>query len=97
MMSLQPQLDPVPSPSNTLTRRDTNQALVPAHNRTIDTSVDSWAGFGNENNALAQRDDEGRLIEQENIETLEEMAQKAKREAQAKRKSIPPFVQKLSR
>ncbi|KAG6222562.1 hypothetical protein E4U26_005202 [Claviceps purpurea] len=96
MMSLQPQLDPVPSPSNTLTRRDTNQALVPAHNRTIDTSVDSWAGFGNENNALAQRDDEGRLIEQENIETLEEMAQKAKREAQAKRKSIPPFVQKLS-
>ncbi|KAG5979320.1 hypothetical protein E4U55_005307 [Claviceps digitariae] len=95
LMPSQPQLDPVPTPSNTLARRDTNQALVPTHNRNIDTSVDSWAGYNNDH-TLLQRDDEGRLIEQENIETLEEMAQKAKREAQAKRKSIPPFVQKLS-
>jgi heat shock transcription factor len=31
------------------------------------------------------------------IEALEEKATVAKREAQAKRKQIPPFVQKLSR
>ncbi|KAG6010862.1 hypothetical protein E4U21_002530 [Claviceps maximensis] len=95
MPSSQSQLDPVPTPSNTLTRRDTNQALVPTHNRKIDTSLDPWAGYNNDN-TLLQRDNEGRVIEQESIETLEEMAQKAKREAQAKRKSIPPFVQKLS-
>ncbi|KAG5951596.1 hypothetical protein E4U53_002700 [Claviceps sorghi] len=95
LMPSQPQLDPVPTPSNTVARRDTNQALVPTHNRSIDTSVDSWAGYNNDN-TLLRRDAEGRLIEQESIETLEEMAQKAKREAQAKRKSIPPFVQKLS-
>ncbi|KAG6040170.1 hypothetical protein E4U41_001395 [Claviceps citrina] len=89
------QFDPVPTPSNTLARRDTNQALVPTHNRKIDTSVEPWTGYNNDN-ALLQRDAEGRLIEQGNIEALEEMAQKAKREAQAKRKSIPPFVQKLS-
>ena len=35
--------------------------------------------------------------ETNNIEVLEEMAQKAKRDAQGKRKGIPPFVQKLSR
>lgn len=96
LMPSQPQLDPVPTPSNTLARRDTNQALVPTHNRSIDTAVDTWAGYNNDNNLL-QRDDARRLVEQETIETLEEMAQKAKREAQAKRKSIPPFVQKLSR
>ncbi|KAG6006147.1 hypothetical protein E4U54_000216 [Claviceps lovelessii] len=95
LMPSQPQLDPVPTPSNTLARRDTNQALVPTHNRSIDTAVDTWAGYNNDNNLL-QRDDARRLVEQETIETLEEMAQKAKREAQAKRKSIPPFVQKLS-
>ncbi|KAG5928670.1 hypothetical protein E4U42_000202 [Claviceps africana] len=95
LMPSQPQLDPVPTPSNTLARRDANQALVSTHNRSIDTSVDSWAGYNNDH-SLLRRDAEGRLIEQESIETLEEMAQKAKREAQAKRKSIPPFVQKLS-
>lgn len=37
------------------------------------------------------------MDEHDSIERLEEMAQRAKREAQAKRKQIPPFVQKLSR
>ena len=36
-------------------------------------------------------------VEADSVEVLEEKAQKAKREAQAKRKTIPPFVQKLSR
>jgi hypothetical protein len=33
----------------------------------------------------------------ESIETLEESAAQAKREATAKRKKIPPFIKKLSR
>jgi hypothetical protein len=37
------------------------------------------------------------MDEHDNVERLEEMAQRAKRDAQAKRKQIPPFVQKLSR
>ncbi|QPG97901.1 hypothetical protein C2857_007012 [Epichloe festucae Fl1] len=94
-MAMQPQTDHIPTPSNTLARRDTNQALVPTHNRNFDTSVEPWMSFGDENAPL-QRNSEGGLIEQDNVEALEELAQKAKREAQAKRKSIPPFVQKLS-
>lgn len=73
-----------------------NQALVPAHGRNFDTSIEPWTSFGGDN-ALLQRNDEGGAAEQDNIDALEEMAQKAKREAQNKRKSIPPFVQKLSR
>jgi len=37
------------------------------------------------------------MEENDNIELLEEKATVAKRDAQAKRKQIPPFVQKLSR
>jgi heat shock transcription factor len=37
------------------------------------------------------------MDEQDSIERLEERALRAKKEAQAKRKQIPPFVQKLSR
>jgi heat shock transcription factor, other eukaryote len=36
-------------------------------------------------------------VDNDSIEALEERALRAKREAQAKRKQIPPFVQKLSR
>jgi heat shock transcription factor len=72
-----------------------NQALVAAHNRNFDSSVEPWAGFGDGSDLLPQNG-EG-LIEQDNVEALEEMAQKAKRDAQGKRKGIPPFVQKLSR
>jgi heat shock transcription factor, other eukaryote len=39
----------------------------------------------------------GAMEETDSIEALEEKATAAKREAQAKRKQIPPFVQKLSR
>jgi heat shock transcription factor len=47
--------------------------------------------------SLITRDGDNETAEQDNIEKLEEMAQKAKRDAQGKRKQIPPFVQKLSR
>lgn len=96
MMPTPPQYTQVPAPSNSLTRRDMNQALIPTHTRNFDGSVEPWAGFGDGNNLLPQNDEEG-LIEQDNVEALEEMAQKAKREAQGRRKGIPPFVQKLSR
>ncbi|KAF5134976.1 Heat shock factor protein [Metarhizium anisopliae] len=95
MMPTPPQYAQVPAPSNSLTRRDMNQALIPTHTRGFDGSVEPWAGFGDGNNLLPQNDEEG-LIEQDNVEALEEMAQKAKREAQGRRKGIPPFVQKLS-
>ncbi|XP_044724384.1 HSF-type DNA-binding domain-containing protein [Hirsutella rhossiliensis] len=86
-----------PAPSNSLTRRPTNQALVPTNPRSsYDSSVEPWTGFGDGSNALLQQTPGEGLIAQDNVEVLEEMAAKAKRESQSKRKQIPPFVQKLS-
>ncbi|PFH57756.1 hypothetical protein XA68_14599 [Ophiocordyceps unilateralis] len=87
-----------PAPSTSLARRSTNQALVPTNPRAgYDNSVEPWTGFGDDSNALLQPSNTGEgLTEQDNVELLEDMAQKAKREAQSKRKQIPPFVQKLS-
>jgi heat shock transcription factor len=86
---------PVPTPSNTIARRQMNHALVPTNQRNFDGAVESWGNFVGDENALLQGNFEN-LNEQDNVEVLEERAQKAKREAQAKRKQIPPFVQKLS-
>lgn len=87
----------VNAPSNSLARRQMNRALVPTNLRaSYDPSSDQWAAFGDDSLLVPQNATEGR-VEQDNVEVLEEMAQKAKREAQAKRKQIPPFVQKLSR
>lgn len=87
----------VGAPSNSLTRRQTNRALVPTNLRApYDASPDGWSSFGDDNLLVPQNATEGG-VEQDNVEVLEEMAQKAKRESQAKRKQIPPFVQKLSR
>lgn len=44
----------------------------------------------------AQQNGASVVDEHDNIEVLEEKAQRAKREATAKRKQIPPFVQKLN-
>ncbi|KAF4449128.1 hypothetical protein F53441_7524 [Fusarium austroafricanum] len=87
---------PVPTPSNTLARRQMNRALVPTNPRPYDGAVEPWGNFVSDENALLQQNPSENLNEQDNVEILEEMAQKAKREAQAKRKQIPPFVQKLS-
>lgn len=87
---------PIPNPSNSLARRQMNNALIPANPRpNFDSAVEPWTDFGD--NALLQQTPGENLVAQDSIEVLEEMAQKAKREAQNKRKHIPPFVQKLSR
>ncbi|KAJ4237283.1 Heat shock transcription factor [Fusarium solani] len=98
LVPAQPQFpQPVPTPSNSLARRQMNRALIPTNSRAnFDGSVDTWGNFVGDENALLQQNSGENITEQDNIELLEEMAQKAKREAQAKRKQIPPFVQKLS-
>ncbi|PTB63898.1 heat shock factor-type DNA-binding domain-containing protein [Trichoderma citrinoviride] len=87
----------VSTPSTSLARRQMNRALVPTNLRAAyDASADRWSGFGDDGLLVPQNATDG-AVGQDSIEVLEEMAQKAKREAQAKRKQIPPFVQKLSR
>jgi heat shock transcription factor len=81
---------------NSLARRPMNiRVLVPASPGGYDPSQ-AWGNLPMDNGALThqQHDDQGT---EDSIEVLEEKAQQAKREAQAKRKQIPPFVQKLSR
>ncbi|KAI0008427.1 hypothetical protein F4779DRAFT_451319 [Xylariaceae sp. FL0662B] len=82
-----------PTPSNALARRGMNNALV-ANNRTFAPQQnDSWPDF---DEALIAGQSNGTIDENDNIELLEEKAQRARKEAQAKRKQIPPFVQKLN-
>jgi heat shock transcription factor len=70
-------------------------ALVPAGPRSaFDTGSESWNSFGDD---AFLHPSNGAVDENDNIEALEERARRAKKEAQAKRKQIPPFVQKLSR
>lgn len=74
-----------------------NRALVPTGVRqNFDSASDPWSFVG-EDSSLLQQQPNGNLTETDNVEVLEEMAHKAMREAQQKRKQIPPFVQKLSR
>jgi heat shock transcription factor, other eukaryote len=86
-----------PLPSDALTRRPMNRALVPANSRPAFDTAGPWPSFMGDDTSLITRDGDNETAEQDNIEKLEEMAQKAKRDAQGKRKQIPPFVQKLSR
>lgn len=85
----------IPAASTQLARRPGNRQLVSTGQRQgYDNTADSWGQFGEDPsldpNAAA-------MEETDSIEALEERATTAKREAQAKRKQIPPFVQKLSR
>ncbi|KAI3327677.1 hypothetical protein HD806DRAFT_330902 [Xylariaceae sp. AK1471] len=84
----------VPGPSNALARRGGNNALVTSNRTFSPQPNDPWPGFADDN--LIPNQPNGPLDEHDNIELLEERAQRAKREAQAKRKQIPPFVQKLN-
>lgn len=85
------------TPSTALARRQANHALVQTNSRpNYDPSADPWQGFGEDGSLMPPNPGEN-ISDQDNIELLEEMAQKAKRDAQGKRKGIPPFVQKLSR
>jgi heat shock transcription factor len=79
--------------STQLARRPLNrQQLVPTGQR-YDNTVDTWLG----DDPMQDPQQGNGMEESDNIELLEEKAAVAKREAQAKRKQIPPFVQKLSR
>ncbi|OLN92012.1 Heat shock factor protein [Colletotrichum chlorophyti] len=88
---------PTPSPNNVLARRQMNRALVPTGTRqNFDSASDPWSFVGEDPSLLQQQQSNGTMADTDNIEVLEEMARKAMREAQQKRKQIPPFVQKLS-
>lgn len=83
----------VPAPSTQIARRPMNRQLVQTAPRQYD-NPNEWA-LGDE--LFDPNAQIGALAENESIERLEERAQVAKREAQSKRKQIPPFVQKLNR
>lgn len=93
------QSQPQFSQNNSLARISNNRALVPTKNAygAGFNGGQGWAPFSNEDNQLVPHGHEENGHQDENIEDLEERAQKAKREAHSKRKQIPPFVQKLSR
>jgi heat shock transcription factor len=73
-------------PSTQLVRRHPNQQLVSRGN-----------GWQEMNNTTSQPGQGAWEAMEEGDEDLEQRALDAKKEAQAKRKQIPPFVQKLSR
>ncbi|OQV00685.1 hypothetical protein CLAIMM_06150 [Cladophialophora immunda] len=79
---------PVPQPSNQLTRRPVAQlaSRVPQPNEDGNNWMEHPNGGAHPTNPEWEDD----------IAELEARAQVAKREAQAKRKQIPPFVQKLN-
>ncbi|KAG0648031.1 Heat shock factor [Hyphodiscus hymeniophilus] len=80
--------------STQLARRSINRQLVPTAQRmTNDNSGDQWLG---EDSMFDPQTSNGLMEENDSIELLEERATAAKRDAQSKRKQIPPFVQKLS-
>lgn len=82
------------TPSNMIARRGVNNSLVAANRAYSPQQSDPWPGFDDN---LVPSPTDGPIDEHDNIELLEEKAQRAKREATAKRKQIPPFVQKLNR
>ncbi|KAI0162988.1 hypothetical protein BJ166DRAFT_591820 [Pestalotiopsis sp. NC0098] len=86
---------PIATPSTALARRGMNNQLVAANRPFSPQPNDLWANF-TEDSLVPQSNGGSAPDEHDNVELLEEKAQKAKREAQAKRKQIPPFVQKLN-
>lgn len=71
-----------------------NNALVASNRAYSPQQTDPWPSF---DDTLVPGSTDGPIDEHDNIELLEDKAQKAKRDALAKRKQIPPFVQKLNR
>ncbi len=95
-MSGQQYQQPVQASSTQLARRPMNRQMIPTAPRTtFDSSADPWGSFGDD--GLLDPQNPNSMEETDNIELLEEKAVIAKRDAQSKRKQIPPFVQKLSR
>ena len=83
-----PQNSPQPQPSNSLTRRPIPQLTSRAR---MTDDPNQW--IDNSNGVGGPQDPEWG----DDIAELEAKAQVAKKEAQTKRKQIPPFVQKLNR
>lgn len=71
--------------SNQLVRRNTNQQVARTPQR------NQWSSFANPSDRVWED------MEHEEEQDLDQKAAIAKKDAQAKRKQIPPFVQKLSR
>ena len=84
----------MPSQSNQLARRP-NQHLVQSGQKNQFHDPNEWALT--DNTYFDPSHQAGAPAENESIDRLEERAAAAKRDAQSKRKQIPPFVQKLSR
>ena len=80
-----------PVTSNQLARRPMSQHLVSRANYNI-TGDDAWPIISED--GVQNPQDQAWL---NNNDELEQKAEIARRETQAKRKSIPPFVQKLTR
>lgn len=93
---IQPSQFPQAAPattSTTLARRGMNGTLVPANRAYVQPQSEPWPNF--EDGLVMPQTNSG-TEDNDNVEVLEERAQRAKREAQANRKQIPPFVQKLN-
>ncbi|KAI1000292.1 hypothetical protein K3495_g7903 [Podosphaera aphanis] len=85
---------PIPSQETQLARRPINQHIS-NRGQVLYNNYGLWGLFHDD--TLQSPQNANYAMEQtESIEALEERAAIAKRDAQAKRKSIPPFVQKLS-
>ncbi|CAG8984229.1 hypothetical protein HYALB_00004212 [Hymenoscyphus albidus] len=82
--------------STQLARRPINRQLVPTGPRFEQAGDNPWGHMGGDDGALDPQQLPPGIEEADNIELLEEKAVVAKRDAQSKRKQIPPFVQKLS-
>lgn len=97
-MSQAPYEQSLPAASNQLARRPMSRQLVStaAPRPAYDNTGGHWDPFGDES-LLDPLNSGGVVEDNDNIELLEERAALAKRDAQSKRKQIPPFVQKLSR
>jgi heat shock transcription factor len=85
----------VPATSTQLARRPMNRHLVQTGPRAQFDNPNDWSLT--EDVVYDPNGQNGALAENDSIERLEERAQIAKRDAQSKRKQIPPFVQKLNR
>lgn len=71
-----------PQPSTDLVRRTRNQQMAPQNGQ-----QEQWGGYGNVSGQ----------VEDEDEQDLDVRVALAKKDAQGKRKQIPPFVQKLAR
>ena len=81
-----------PTPSTELVRRSRNQQVLPqgqAQGQASGQRQDAWGGGGYAGNMNGS-------VEDEDEQDLDARVALAKKDAQGKRKQIPPFVQKLS-